>query len=54
MTTISKTSVFVCNGLGMEEWADKAVTAAANPNLIAVKASEGADSIGMTLRAGID
>jgi zinc transport system substrate-binding protein len=48
MTTISKASVFVYNGLGMESWADKAVAAAANPDLIAVKASAGAEAISNT------
>jgi zinc transport system substrate-binding protein len=45
MKTISKASVFVYNGFGMESWADKAIAAAANPKLIAVKASEGAQPI---------
>lgn len=45
MVTLSKASVFVYNGLGMESWADKAIAAAANKKLIAVKASEGAAPI---------
>jgi len=48
MTTVSTASVFVYNGLGMEAWADKAIAAAANPRLIAVNASEGADPISNT------
>lgn len=39
-------AVFVYNGLGMENWASKAVQAAKNPQLVAVEASEGATAIG--------
>lgn len=48
MTAISEASVFVYNGLGMEAWADKAIAAASNSKLIAVKASEGAKVISNT------
>ena len=37
--------VFVYNGLGMEPWAEEAVSAANNTGLIAVEASKGADTI---------
>jgi len=45
MMRLSKASVFIYNGLGMEAWADKALVAANNANLLAVKASEGASAI---------
>lgn len=45
LKALSKSKVFVYSGLGMEAWADKAVKAAANDNLIAVEASKGADGI---------
>jgi zinc transport system substrate-binding protein len=48
MVTLSKAAVFVYNGLGMEAWAEKAIAAAANKKLVAVKASEGADPIANT------
>lgn len=37
--------VFVYNGLGMEPWAEEAVSAANNAGLIVVEASKGADTI---------
>lgn len=39
---LSAANVFVYSGFGMESWADKAVQAANNKNLIAVEASKGA------------
>lgn len=42
---LTTAKVFVYNGLGMEKWADKAVEAAQNKDLIAVEASKGADAI---------
>lgn len=42
---LSKAKVFVYSGFGMESWADKAVKAAGNKNLITVEASEGATPI---------
>jgi zinc transport system substrate-binding protein len=37
--------VFVYNGLGMEPWAEKAVSAAENESLVVVNASDGAEPI---------
>jgi zinc transport system substrate-binding protein len=48
MMTLSKAAVFVYNGLGMEAWAEKAIAAAANKKLVAVKASDGAVPIANT------
>jgi zinc transport system substrate-binding protein len=48
MVTLSKAAVFVYNGLGMEAWAEKAIAAAGNKRLVAVKASEGASPIANT------
>lgn len=42
---LSSAKVFVYSGLGMEPWAEKAVQAANNANLISVEASRGADAI---------
>lgn len=42
---LSSAQVFVYNGFGMESWAEKAVDAAENPNLVAVEASKGAKPI---------
>ena len=39
---LSSAQGFVYSGFGMESWADKAVSAAGNKNLIAVEASKGA------------
>lgn len=48
LKAISNAKVFVYSGLGMEQWADKAVKAAAKDNLITVEASKGADPIKLT------
>lgn len=45
MRTLSKASVLVLNGLGLEFWADKAVEAAANKNLLVVETAEGLTTI---------
>ncbi|WBY63512.1 metal ABC transporter substrate-binding protein [Thermocaproicibacter melissae] len=42
IAALSQAKVFVINGLGMESWAEKAVAAAGNDNLIQVNASKGA------------
>lgn len=42
---LSSAQVFVYNGLGMEAWADDAIKAADNKDLITVEASKGADAI---------
>lgn len=42
LAALSGADIFVYNGLGMESWAEKAVEAAGNENLIVVVASEGA------------
>lgn len=42
---LSSAQVFVYNGFGMESWADQAVKAANNKNLVAVEASKGATPI---------
>lgn len=42
---LSTAKVFVYNGLGMEAWAEDAINAANNPNLISVDASKGANAI---------
>ncbi len=42
---LSKAKVFVYSGLGMEPWAEKAISAANNSNLISLEASEGVDPI---------
>ena len=41
MRTVSQASVLVLNGVRLEFWADKAVSAAENPKLIVVKTEEG-------------
>lgn len=41
MKALSDARVLVLNGLGLEFWADKAVQAASNPNLIVVRTGEG-------------
>ncbi len=41
MKALSEARVLVLNGLGLEFWADKAVQAASNPNLMVVKTGEG-------------
>ena len=42
---LSTAQVFVYNGLGMEAWVEKAVSAANNTNLVTIEASNGADAI---------
>lgn len=42
---LSSAQVFVYSGFGMESWADKAIEAANNKNLVAVEASKGATPI---------
>lgn len=42
---LSAAQIFVYSGLGMEAWAEEAVTAANNAKLITVEASKGADAI---------
>jgi zinc transport system substrate-binding protein len=41
LVSLSSAQVFIYNGLGMEKWADDAVSAADNENLIVVEASDG-------------
>jgi zinc transport system substrate-binding protein len=45
MAGLSAARIFVCNGLGMEPWADDAIAAAGNKDLIAGEASGGAELI---------
>ncbi|CAB1249669.1 Uncharacterized periplasmic metal-binding protein TP_0034 [Ruminococcaceae bacterium BL-4] len=45
LTELSSAQVFVYNGFGMESWADQAIKAANNKNLVAVEASKGATPI---------
>ena len=45
LVALSSADVFIYNGLGMEAWAEKAISAADNTALIAVDASAGADAI---------
>lgn len=45
LTALSSAQVFVYNGFGMESWADKAIEAANNKNLVAIEASKGATPI---------
>lgn len=45
LVALSSANVFIYNGLGMEAWAEKAISAANNTALIAVDASAGADAI---------
>ncbi len=42
---LSKARVFIYNGLGMESWAEQAISAAGNQDLVVITASEGADII---------
>jgi zinc transport system substrate-binding protein len=42
---ISNSDIFVYNGLGMETWAEKAISAANNPSLIVVDSSKDAEII---------
>ncbi|MEA4893932.1 MAG: metal ABC transporter substrate-binding protein [Oscillospiraceae bacterium] len=48
MVGLSEARIFVYNGLGMESWAENAITAAGNKALITVNASEGITPIGNT------
>lgn len=41
MKTLSKASVLVLNGIGLEYWADKAVGAAGNSGLVVVRTADG-------------
>lgn len=45
LAALSGSDVFVYSGLGMEAWAEEAVTAADNKDLVTVEASKGADAI---------
>lgn len=45
LVDISSADIFVYNGLGMEGWAEDAISAANNPDLIVVDSSKGADVI---------
>lgn len=45
LTSLKNAKVFVYNGLGMEPWAEKAVSAADNKDLISVEATKGIDLI---------
>lgn len=45
LVALSSAKVFVYNGLDMEKWATKAVSAAKNKNLVTVEASKGAEPI---------
>jgi zinc transport system substrate-binding protein len=45
LVSLSSAQVFIYNGLGMEKWADDAVSAADNENLIVVEASDGVTPI---------
>ena len=45
LVALSGADVFIYNGLGMEAWAEQAISAANNAALIAVDASAGADAI---------
>lgn len=45
MRILSDAKIFVYNGMGMEAWADKAVKAADQGNLLAVEASRGVEPV---------
>lgn len=45
LVTLSTAQVFVYNGLGMEAWAEDAISAANNPDLIIAESSKGGDII---------
>lgn len=53
LVALSTAQVFVYNGLGMEAWADDAISAANNKNLIVVNASDGVTAIENTDKAEI-
>ena len=42
---LNTADVFIYNGLGLESWAEEAVSAADNPQLVAVDASEGVEQL---------
>jgi len=46
LQAVSRAKVLVLNGIGLEYWADKMISAANNPNLVVVKTAEGLDIIG--------
>jgi len=46
MKVLSRASVLVLNGVGLEYWADKVVDAAGNPRLMVVRTAEGLPIIG--------
>lgn len=52
MRKLSRASLFILNGLGIEFWADKAISSADNPNLFVVNTSEGLDIIGHSEKTG--
>ncbi|MGQ9455591.1 MAG: metal ABC transporter substrate-binding protein [Armatimonadota bacterium] len=52
MRKLSRASLFIMNGLGMEFWADKAIRSADNPNLVVVNTSEGLDIIDRSGKPG--
>lgn len=54
LADLTVAQIFVYNGLGMEAWADDAVKAAQNKNLIIVEASKGIDPIKNTDQAEIN
>lgn len=45
MKDLSKAKVFICHGLGLEPWAEQAVQAAANKDLVFAEAAKGVNSI---------
>jgi len=45
LKSVSQARVLVLNGVGLEFWADKVISAANNPNLIVVKTAEGLNII---------
>ena len=45
LASLSQMRIFVYNGLDMETWAEKAINAAKNKNLISVEASKGVNAI---------
>lgn len=47
MAALSRASVFVYNGFGLEKWAPQAIEVAGNKALVAVDASEGAEPIAL-------
>jgi len=45
LQAVSRAKALVLNGMGLEYWADKVISAANNPNLVVVKTAEGLDII---------